>query len=138
VDATLRQAARSAQAGVRIVNGSVTLITLSVITRRFGQSPDGGNVAATKVTFILHAPGGTPRGQAASGVVGTRTDVTQAGECGHSKAATSVQTLNSTTPQPSWWNGTCDNGDTSTAPPADGGPLTSSGSSANSVDADCE
>jgi hypothetical protein len=79
----------------------------------------------TKVTFVLRAPGGTAKGQAASDVAGTKTDVTQAGECGYTKTVTSVQTLNSMTLQPSWWNGTCDNGDTSTAPPADGGPFVS-------------
>lgn len=82
-------------------------------------------IVPAKVTFALRAPGTTPKGQAASDITGTKTDVAPAGECGYAKPVTSVQTLSSTALEPSWWDGMCDNGDTSTAPPADGGPFTS-------------
>ena len=45
VDAPLGRVARYALAGVRIVNGSVALITPSVIISRFGESPDDDNAA---------------------------------------------------------------------------------------------
>lgn len=86
---------------------------------------DNGTLAPEKVTFVLHAPKAVPKGGVADDVTGTKTDVSKAGDCGYPKSTKSVQTVSSTSLRPSWWNGNCDNGNTSKAPPSDGGPFTS-------------
>jgi hypothetical protein len=86
---------------------------------------DNNTLAPAKVTFVVHAPKSVPKGQVAYNITGTKTDVSSAGDCGYPKSSKSAQTVNSTTLQPSWWEGNCDNGHTSTALPSDNGPFTS-------------